>query len=78
MNILLFAHAGESQETTGQSFLHLVAAWYLAVPLFTVALTVVVAVIIRHLLDRYDRNHRAAAKKQHKKSEKKVESKEDL
>lgn len=67
MNSLLFAHAGEAHDSAGQSFFHVVAAWYLAVPVFTILLTIVVAVVVRHILDRYERTHRKAHKKTSKK-----------
>lgn len=77
MNTLLFSHAGEAHITSEQSFLHLIAAWYLAVPLFTILLTLLVALVIRHILDRYDKKHRKSSVKSAKKTDKKSTNEEN-
>ena len=62
----LFAHSGEVHQSSGQSFLHVVAAWYVLVPLFTIIITIVVAVVVRRILDHYVASHT----KHHKKAAK--------
>jgi phosphate/sulfate permease len=50
-----FAHAGEAHESSGQSFIHIIAAWYVLVPLFTILVTVIVALAVRQALDYFDK-----------------------